>query len=321
MIRLEPGHYVVAVSGGVDSMVLLDILAKKQGKGSRVEGGGETRKTTPSTLHPAPLSFTVAHFDHGIRDVSHFDRLLVHEVSHKHRLPFVFEEGNLGTDASEAAAREARYVFLRKVQEHSGARGIITAHHLDDVIETAVLNLMRGTGRKGLSSLKTTNGIIRPLAHVPKSRLRAYAEANGLTWHEDSTNSNQDYKRNYVRHSIIPKVKAKSPQDYHKLVALLRRQREINHAIDVQLETLLHTQPSRRALRRRDVASLPYRVATELVAEWLRANGKRQLSRWLVERLTVAIRTAQPNTELLLDSASKVSFSKTRAEFKSLVIQ
>src|SRR5690606_19358477 len=98
--------------------------------------------------------------------------------------------------------------------------------------------------------------------HVPKSRLRAYAEANGLVWHEDSTNQNQDYKRNYVRQSVLKKVKANSPQDYNRLAALLRRQREINDAIDKQLELLLHTQPSRRQLLRRDVTMLPYQVAT-----------------------------------------------------------
>lgn len=300
MLRLDPGHYIVAVSGGVDSMALLDMLAKKY-----------------PHKHPE-VRLTVAHFDHGIRDTSHIDRLLVHEVAQQHKIPFVYEEGMLGEAASEDEARAARYAFLRKVQAHANARGIVTAHHLDDVIETAVLNLMRGTGRKGLSSLKSVDGIVRPLAHVTKEQLRRYAERNQLAWHEDPTNHNQDYKRNYVRHTVLPKAKAKPGKKYHAFVALLRRQREINNAIDQQLELLLHTQPSRASLRRQDVTALPYSVATELVAEWLRGNGKRQLSRWLVDRLTVAIRTARPGTELLLDSSSKVAFQKTIAKFVSL---
>lgn len=302
LIRLEPGHYVVAVSGGVDSMALLDLLARQY-------------KARPGTVR-----LIVAHFDHGIRDDSHEDRHLVHETARQHGLPFVYEEGRLGQGASEDEARKARYAFLRKVQKHAGARGIITAHHHDDAVETAVLNLVRGTGRKGLSSLKSrsTDGIIRPLLHVPKSHLKAYAEANGLTWREDSTNADQNYRRNYVRHSILTRAKTKSPAEYHRLMTLLRRQRELNHAIDQYLETLLHTQPSRNVLRRADVVSLPYRVATELVAEWLRGNGKRQLSRWLVDRLTVAARTARPDTELLLDSSSKIAFSKNLVEFKTI---
>jgi hypothetical protein len=68
-------------------------------------------------------------------------------------------------------------------------------------------------------------------------------------------------------------------------------------------------------LSRKDVINLPYKVATELVAEWLRQNGKRGFNRWLVDKLTVAIRTSQPNTEMLIDSISKVSFSKQKVEF------
>ncbi len=300
VIRLEPGHYVIAVSGGVDSMVLMHLLAEKHHDKSN------------------QLKFTAAHFDHGIREESHLDRQLVHEVARKLGLPFVYEEGRLGPDASEEAARKARYDFLKKVQLHADARGILTAHHHDDVVETAILNLIRGTGRKGMSSIKNRDGLHRPLLHVPKAHIRAYAEANGLTWHEDSTNTDQKYRRNYVRHSIIKRAKAKSPRDYQKLITLLRRQRELNHAIDQHLELMLHVQPKRTHLRRSDVVHLPYKVATELVAEWLRSNGKRGFNRWLVDRLTVAIRTAQPHTELLLDANSKVTFSKQNVEFKRI---
>lgn len=302
LVRLEPGHYVVAVSGGVDSMALLDVLAKKYGD------------------KKSGVRLTIAHFDHGIREISHFDRQLVHEIAANHGLPFAYEEGNLGVGASEDMARKARYEFLRKVQKHSGADKIITAHHLDDTVETAVLNLMRGTGRKGLSSLKEQRhtGIVRPLLHVPKKHLRSYAEQSGLVWNEDATNLNQDYKRNFVRHSIIKKAKAEKPAEYHKLMTLLRRQRELNQAIDQYLETLLHIQPSRNSLKRQDVIRLPYQVAAELVAEWLRQNGKRQFNRWLVDRVTIASRTARPNTALLLDSNSKVSFDKHHVEFVNL---
>lgn len=300
-VRLEPGNYVVAVSGGVDSMVLMHLLAKRH----------SDKKD--------PVRITVAHFDHGIRDDSHIDRHLVAEVAHRLGLPFVYEEGRLGPHTSEDEARRARYEFLKKVQRHANARAVITAHHHDDVVETAVLNLIRGTGRKGLSSLKSRDGLIRPLLHVPKHKLKAYAQANGLVWHEDSTNQSQAYRRNYVRHSVLKKAKEKSPQEYRRLLMLLRRQREINHAIDNILETLLHTQPKRTALRRRDVINLPYAVATELVAEWLRQNGKGGFNRWLIDRLTVSIRTARPYTELLIDSRSKVSFGKTNAEFVRLV--
>ncbi len=300
-IKLHPGHYVVAVSGGVDSMVLMHLISDLHIK----KGNG--------------LKFTVAHFDHGIRDDSHIDRLLVHESAIKNKLPFVYGEGHLGATASEEEARKARYEFLKSVQAHAGARAIITAHHHDDMVETAILNLVRGTGRKGMSSLKSRDGLIRPLLTVPKSRLKSYAEANGLVWHEDSTNTDQKYRRNYVRHNIIKKLKERSPEDYDRLIALLRRQHELNQAIDHQLELMLHVQPSRKYLRRQDIINLPYQVATELVAEWLRQNNKRDFSRWLVDRLTIAIKTAQPKTEMLLDASAKVSFNKQNVEFVPIV--
>src|SRR5690348_2939142 len=120
----KPGNYVVAVSGGVDSVVLLDILSKQPG-----------------------LKLTIAHFDHGIRNDSYKDRQFVEGLAKKYQLLFVYKEGSLGK-ASEAKAREARYEFLRKAQKDSGSQAIITAHHQDDLLETAILNMLRDSSRK-----------------------------------------------------------------------------------------------------------------------------------------------------------------------------
>src|SRR5665213_799396 len=136
-VDLVPGKYVVAVSGGVDSISLLHILQAQPG-----------------------VRLIVAHFDHGIREDSVEDRRLVQNVAREYRLPFVYDAGNLGVDTSEAAARQARYRFLRRVQQASGARAIVTAHHQDDLLETAILNLLRGTGRKGLTALSNRSDMI-----------------------------------------------------------------------------------------------------------------------------------------------------------------
>src|SRR4051812_28994279 len=99
------GRYVVAVSGGVDSMVLLDLLARQP-----------------------DLQLTVAHLDHGIREDSIKDRQLVQQVAQTHGLPFVYNRVELGAGTSEAAARQARYEFLHQVRRNSLAQAIITAH-------------------------------------------------------------------------------------------------------------------------------------------------------------------------------------------------
>jgi len=293
-IRLAPGHYVLAVSGGVDSMVLLDILSKLEVRNQKI-------------------SLTVAHFDHGIRPDSREDRKLIEEITRRYKLPFVYAEGALGEGASEEQARAARYKFLGDVQKNVQARGIITAHHLDDVVETATHNLLRGTGRKGMSSLKSVDGIIRPLLQVPKNHLLTYARDNGLAWREDSTNQDLRYKRNYIRHVILPKLRQSSPEKFHEFRTLIKRQAELNQAIDAALYSILHTQPELQTLRRYDVITLPHNVARELVGEWLRLNGKREFNRRHLERATVALKTAKPNTVLVLDGKYQLVFDTKHA--------
>src|SRR5665213_3388961 len=186
VILPKPGCYVVAVSGGVDSMAMLHMLQEQ----SRQESGWK---------------LVVAHLDHGIRMDSADDRRLVQSTARKYGLPFVYHEGRLGAGAGEAEARAARYDFLRGAQTASGARAIITAHHQDDLLETAIINILRGSGRKGLTALSDRPGLARPLLRVPKSELVAYAQANGLQWLEDSTNQNEAYLRNYVRRRLLPR--------------------------------------------------------------------------------------------------------------------
>lgn len=295
-VKIEPGRYVVAVSGGVDSMALLHMLYKLQAENPR-------------------LKFTVAHFDHGIRTDSAEDRRLVQKVAKSYGLPFVYGVGNLGKTTSEALARTKRYEFLRKVAEEIEADRIITAHHMDDVLETATHNVLRGTGRKGMSSLRSVDGILRPLLHLPKSHIKAYADVNKLEWREDSTNQDPRYKRNYIRNELLANLRLKSPESYKRLQQLVKRQQVINEAIDNEFITILHQQPGVNMLNRYDVIRLPHKVAKELVGEWLRNNGKRQFSSKQLERVVMALKTARPQTKLQLDGTNSIKFDKKYATF------
>jgi len=262
-LNVEPGTYVVAVSGGVDSVVLLDILAKQKG-----------------------LQLVVAHFDHGMRPDSGTDRQFVQKLAEKYSLPFVDEEGHLGAEASEAKAREARYSFLRAEVRQSGAKAVITAHHQDDLLETAILNMLRGTGRKGLTALKNQSDILRPLLGVPKSALQKYAQENHLEWREDPTNKSQVYLRNYIRHKLLPKFSGK---DRAKLLDLLSKTAATNQQLDSLLGQMLSRQPE---IERVWFNQLPHAAAREMMAAWLRQNNLRAFDSKTLERLVTAAKTA-----------------------------
>lgn len=165
--------YVVAVSGGVDSMVLLDMLHKL--------GGHE---------------LIVAHFDHGIREDSAHDADFVAKAARRYDLPFFSSREELGAGASEALARDRRYAFLNQLAHQHNAK-IVTAHHLDDLVETVAINMTRGTGWRGLAVFDAD--IVRPLVDIPKSTLLEYAKKHNITWREDSTNANDAYLRNRIR--------------------------------------------------------------------------------------------------------------------------
>jgi tRNA(Ile)-lysidine synthetase-like protein len=274
-VEIKPGLYVVAVSGGVDSMALLDMLRR----------------------HPE-VRLVVAHFDHGVREDSAEERYLVAEAARQYDLPFVYDTAQLGPDVSEDAARQARYAFLRRVQQVSGADAIITAHHQDDLLETAIMNLLRGTGYRGLVSLRSRPGLERPLLHVPKADLIAYAKDQSLTWREDSTNANLNYFRNRVRQQILPRF---SPAQRQELLQHINNLHKNHHALEVELANHLHLHPSVTELDRHWFIMLPHAVAREVLAAWLRRAEVQDISRPMLERLTVAGKTAAPGSHFDID--------------------
>jgi tRNA(Ile)-lysidine synthase len=284
-LDVPAGRYVIAVSGGVDSIALLHILSRQPG-----------------------VQLTVAHYDHGIRPDSFVDRKLVQLTAKEYGLPFVYHQGRLGPRTSEAMAREARYRFLHQVRMASGAQAIITAHHQDDVLETALLNMMRGTGPRGLHALRSTDVVLRPLLHVPKHGLQHYAERSDLTWREDATNSDDRYLRNYIRHRIMPYFK---PDHRAKLIDIINRAVEYSRDIDTEVHNYLHVQPSVRALDRHQFILLPHIVAREVMGKWLRLRAGVELNRPMLERLVVAAKTGRAGTKVDIDARHWLAIGRT----------
>lgn len=200
--------YILAVSGGVDSRVLLDMFAKN-----------------------VDQDLIVAHFDHGIRSDSASDAEFVADLAKKYNLPFETKREELGKKASEELARTRRYKFLREVAKKHGAR-IITAQHADDVIETVVINLIRGTGWRGLAGMDSD--IIRPLVNLTKQEILDYANKNQLDWVEDETNLTDNYLRNRVRKYL----KDLGDDAKRQVLALWSTQKHLKAEIDKEVKRL-----------------------------------------------------------------------------------
>lgn len=227
--------YIVAVSGGVDSVVLLDMLVKRK--------------------LPYQGTFVVAHFDHGIRPDSAEDAAFVRELAALYGLAFETTREELGAGASEETARDRRYTFLHAVAKRHDAR-VLTAHHVNDVVETVAINLHRGTGWRGLAVLDSPN-IDRPLLALQKEALVEYAHANGLTWREDSTNQGDTYLRNRLRKQLHHAA----AEEVSLLGAYRKRQVALKRQIDTEALQLIGEAPYSRYL----FTVVPEREAVELL--------------------------------------------------------
>ncbi|MFZ1360671.1 MAG: tRNA lysidine(34) synthetase TilS [Candidatus Saccharimonadales bacterium] len=205
--------YIVAVSGGIDSVVLLDALVA-----GRTIGGVDVWGEYPQG------ELIVAHFDHGIRDDSAADEQFVRGLAAGYGLSYHARREELGKAASEETARHHRYAFLKTVQDQYNAT-LVTAHHANDAAETIAINCQRGTGWRGVAVMDTP-GVWRPLLSVVKREIYEYAKQYRTTWHEDSTNASGQYLRNRIRQQLT------DDDMVWQLCALRARQVELKRAID-----------------------------------------------------------------------------------------
>ena len=264
--------YIIAVSGGVDSVVLLHKLI---------------------SVKPPSVEYVVAHFDHGIRENSAKDAEFVKQLAEKYNVPFISKRVEMGLGASEDAARVLRYEFLFECVAKHKAEGLITAHHQDDVLETMILNILRGSGPRGLIGY-SRSGIIRPFIRKTKQELSQYAQDHKLSWREDETNNDVRYLRNNIRQNIMPKI---SKSDRNKLLDIRERMIEIYSEIDnLAKKTLVQTMKKKELVKARFVV-LPLVVQKEVVYLWLRLSNV-AVDRTMIDRLVLAIKTMQPNKKV-----------------------
>jgi len=234
-------RYIVGLSGGVDSVALAHML-----------------------VHFSPYELVFAHVDHGIRDDSYEDERLARQLAYDLAVPYESVQLKLGKQASESKARDARYAYLRDLVQKYEADGIVTAHHQDDLVETVMLNVHRGTGWRGLTPMqsRTAGGIFRPLIEVPKAELVRYAIENGLAWREDSTNDDLKYTRNYIRHAHMHKIPHASKKHISSLV---KRQIELRKEIEQSIDELIAAISDETGIERYTLIMLPDEVALEVL--------------------------------------------------------
>ena len=182
---------LLAVSGGVDSMVMLDLFRKSE------------------------MNFGIAHCNFQLRGKDSFrDEELVTKMAQKMKIPLHLIRFDTNEYAQnngisiQMAARELRYDWFENQRKDFDYQFIATAHHSDDVLEGFFLNLLRKTGISGLHGIRPkSNNIIRPMLFASKDEILQYAENQNIAFREDCTNKDDHYQRNYIRHHIIPAFK------------------------------------------------------------------------------------------------------------------
>ena len=187
---------LVAVSGGVDSVVLAHLM------------------------HRCGFAFAVAHVNFGLRGAeSDADAALVQNRAEAYGVPFhqtcfdTTAEAHKRGESIQLTARNLRYDWFQILRQHHHYTAIATAHHLNDVLETMLLNLTRGTGLAGLHGipLKTEQGLVRPLWFASRAAIETYAQTQKLVWRDDASNASDAYSRNRIRHQVVPALEEINP--------------------------------------------------------------------------------------------------------------
>ncbi|GAB3508542.1 tRNA lysidine(34) synthetase TilS [Spirosoma knui] len=274
---------LLAVSGGLDSVVMAEVFQR------------------------SGQPFAIAHVNFGLRGTeSAADAIFVENKAKQYEVPFHITEVDTRSLARERgisiqmAAREFRYNWFAQLLRDHNYACVATAHHQNDVLETMLLNLTRGTGVAGLRGIAPRQGnVVRPLLMATRAELSAYAQAHALTYREDSSNADDKYARNRIRHHVVPVLEALNPGLWETLPRTIERLRAT--------ETLVRNELERSwadiAERRDELIWLPADKLLALpemafrLAEWLKPFGftgdqARQISITLASEVGQVVQSA-----------------------------
>jgi len=210
--ELEEKKFLLAVSGGLDSIVLAHLF------------------------HETRLNFSIAHFNFSLRgDESEKDMQLVEKLASDFDARYFIKKADTLKESDEKgisiqmAAREMRYEWFHDICKQNKIDYIVTAHHRNDQVETFFINLARGTGIEGLTGMKLTEGkLFRPLLGFSKTELEQYAKLHQLQWREDESNLSLKYQRNKIRLEIIPEMEKINPAFVTNTAECMERLNAVN---------------------------------------------------------------------------------------------
>lgn len=262
-----PGERVVcAVSGGADSVALLFGMYLLREK--------------------LQIELSAAHFNHHLRGAeSDADEQFVRDFCAGYGIPLTLGGGRVqpGKKGLEAAAREARYAFLRTLPGK-----IATAHTADDNAETVLMHLLRGTGLKGLGGIAPVNGqIIRPMLNITRQEVEHFLEEYALPHREDSSNAGDEFLRNRIRHHVMPLLRGENPGVSLAVSAMARRLRQDEECLQSRLEPEL---PPVSRLR-----ELPEALQCRYLERFLKENGVREPEQIHISAARELLYTAKPS--------------------------
>jgi tRNA(Ile)-lysidine synthase len=292
---------VVGLSGGADSVALLDSLA--------------------TLAPPLGVRLVAAHLDHGLREDSAEDAGFCAELCARLGVPFRSGRADVRARARrdggglEEAARLERYAFLRSVLRETRSRYVAVAHTRDDQAETLLLRLLRGSGRRGLSAMRARSGdVLRPMLDVSRDDVRAHLAARGLPWREDPSNADPALLRNRVRHELLPYLESRfNPKLREGLARTAGLVAEESDVLE-RLAADLSTRAARRAgeavvLNARELAAAPAAVARLVVRGALaEAGGLRRVGSVHVDRVLALARKPSSGRRLPLPGGREALF-------------
>lgn len=265
-----PRRWLLAVSGGLDSFVMAEILWRWR--------------------RHLGVELAVAHIHHGTNGSAQDEyrsraQAAVRTWAKQHKVRFITLKGRPRNLKSEADFRRLRHRTLEKWRTHFGYDVIVLAHHRDDLLETRMLRLIRGSGPQGLRAMRFRSGnLLRPLLSLNRVDLEAYARERDLDWCEDPTNAESDALRNWLRHEWLPVLEGKRKG----ALKSLSRSLEILSPDDQEAQLGKYV-----GLRRKDIGRVPFTRQQTVVAEYLKALGVPGYGRSHVEEILKRLATSR----------------------------